>query len=298
MKAVRLAAVMVIAVSVSHAADAQQPLADSTRTALHRVFAPWAASDGPGCAVGASRNGEVVFQNGYGMANLELDAPITPASIFHVASVSKQFTAAAVMLLAREGRLSLDDDIRTHLPELPDLGHRVTIRHLLQHTSGIRDQWDLLIMARGRFEENRITEDGPALIPLSARRFAVTGQATEIEIAGDTLRMISTAPWPVRSPRLLFRREPARMQRADLERLAGTYYGEELGATYTVRATDTGIVLRTRWSQDLSAAPLYGDIFGGDFWLLAFNRNGQRLADGFTMNSGRVRGVRFTRVAP
>jgi CubicO group peptidase (beta-lactamase class C family) len=73
--------------------------------------------------------------------------------------VSKQFTASAIMLLAADGKLSLDDDIRKHLPEIPDYGHPITIRHLLTHTSGLRDQWDLLIMARGgRFEEDRITE--------------------------------------------------------------------------------------------------------------------------------------------
>ncbi|WP_420128770.1 serine hydrolase domain-containing protein [Longimicrobium sp.] len=140
-------------------AAAQQPMNDSTRVALNRVFAAWSAADGPGCAVGVSRGGILVFQNGYGLANLETESPITPASVFHVASVSKQFTAAAVMLLARDGKLSLEDDVRRHLPELPDYGHRITLRHLLTHTSGLRDQWDLLSMARGRFEENRITED-------------------------------------------------------------------------------------------------------------------------------------------
>jgi CubicO group peptidase (beta-lactamase class C family) len=143
---------------------AQQPsnpasaTADSTRVAVNRVFAPWTATDGPGCAVAVARDGRVVHQNGYGMANLETGTPITPASVFHLASVSKQFTAAAVLLLAREGKLTLDDDIRKHITELPDYGHRITIRHLLNHTSGLRDQWDLLAMARGRFEEDRITE--------------------------------------------------------------------------------------------------------------------------------------------
>ena len=136
-----------------------QSLPDSTRVAINRVFAAWSASNSPGCAVGVSRNDQTLFQNGYGMANLEHDVPITPASIFHVASVSKQFTAAAIMLLAADGKLALDDSIRKYLPELPDYGHLITIRHLLTHTSGLRDQWDLLIMARGgRFEENRITE--------------------------------------------------------------------------------------------------------------------------------------------
>ena len=139
-------------------APAQQSLPDSTRIAINRVFATWSASNSPGCAVGVARNGEPLFQNGYGMANLEHDVPITPASIFHVASISKQFTAMAIILLAAEGKLSLDDSVRKYLPELPDYGHPITIRHLLTHTSGLRDQWELLAMARGRFEENRITE--------------------------------------------------------------------------------------------------------------------------------------------
>jgi CubicO group peptidase (beta-lactamase class C family) len=142
----------------SPAPQAAPPGADSVRTAIDRVFAPWTATDGPGCAVAAARDGRVVHQGGYGMANLETATPVTPASVFHIASVSKQFTAAAILLLARDGKLSLDDDIRKHLPELPDYGHRITIRHLLTHTSGLRDQWDLLALARGRFEENRITE--------------------------------------------------------------------------------------------------------------------------------------------
>lgn len=138
---------------------AQQPANDSMRVAINRVFAPWTSSNGPGCAVGVSRNGSVMFENGYGMANLEHDIPITPSTIFHVASVSKQFTAAAIMLLVADGKLSLDDDIRKYVTEVPAYPQTITIRQLLQHTSGLRDQWDLLIMARGRFEEDRITED-------------------------------------------------------------------------------------------------------------------------------------------
>ena len=140
-------------------APAPQNLPDSTRVNLNKVFASWTTTSGPGCAAGVSRNGQTVFENGYGMANLEHDIPISPISIFHVASVSKQFTAMSVMLLAADGKLSLDDDIRKYLPEIPSYGPTITIRHLLNHTSGLRDQWDLLIMARGRFEENRITED-------------------------------------------------------------------------------------------------------------------------------------------
>ena len=98
----RLAA---LALAALPAALAAQGLPDSTRIGINRVFAAWSATNSPGCAVGVARNGAVIFQNGYGMANLELDVPITPGSIFHVASVSKQFTAMAVMLLAADGKL-------------------------------------------------------------------------------------------------------------------------------------------------------------------------------------------------
>jgi len=138
-------------------AEAQQR-ADSVARAVDRAFDSFRDNDGPGCAVAVSRNGTVVLERGYGMANLETATPIQPSSIFHVASVSKQFTATAILLLERDGKLSLDDDIRRHLPEIPDYGTTITIRHLLTHTSGLRDQWDLLALGRGRFEENRITE--------------------------------------------------------------------------------------------------------------------------------------------
>jgi CubicO group peptidase (beta-lactamase class C family) len=132
--------------------------ADSLTRAVDRVFENWRNTDGPGCALGVGRDGKVVLERGYGMANLETDTPIRPTSIFHVASVSKQFTAAAIMLLERDGKLSLDDNIRKYLPEIPDYGTPITIRQLLTHTSGLRDQWELLALARGRFEEDRITE--------------------------------------------------------------------------------------------------------------------------------------------
>jgi CubicO group peptidase (beta-lactamase class C family) len=531
-------------------AAAQQPVNDSTRVALNRVFAAWSAADGPGCAVGVSRDGTPVFQNGYGLANLETETPITPSSVFHVASVSKQFTAAAVMLLARDGKLSLDDDVRRHLPELPDYGHRITLRHLLTHTSGLRDQWDLLAMARGRFEENRITEDdvleivgrqrglnfvpgteylysntgytlaavvvrrvsgrslrefaderifqplgmtdthfhddytmvvkgraagyarrpaggwrvslpnydtygatslfttvgdllkwdanfatprvgdegmwremmasgvlaggdttgyglgiateeyrgtrlvghggadagyrtflghfpehemsvvvlcnaaqsnpsaltrsvadvllgdrlapapepptarvtlapeelsalagvyvhpvtgapyfitrrgdtlvagrtaGPALVPMGERRFRVGTQPVELEFTPDGRLVQTVLAWPRRTPVTLRRQELAQPSRAELEAYAGTYHSEELGATYTVTATDSTLVLRTRWGAERTVRPAYGDTFFGDF-LLAFTRGRGGRVDGMRMSSGRVRGVRFERL--
>ncbi|HYD51327.1 MAG TPA: serine hydrolase domain-containing protein [Gemmatimonadaceae bacterium] len=524
---------------------AQHP--DSLRAAIDRAFAPWTAAEGPGCAVAVARDGALLHAKGYGMANLETVTPITPSSVFHLASVSKQFTAFAILLLEKEGRLSLDEDIRKHLPEIPDLGHRITIRHLLHHTSGLRDQWDLLIMARGRFEENRITTpdvleivsrqkalnftpgaeylysntgytlaaeivrrvsgkslrdfsaerifrplgmtetqwqddytrvvrnraaayarqrdgawhvslpnydtygatslfstvgdllrwqrnfdsvvvgdraildamrrrpvlangdtsdyglglsmnpmrgvpmiahggadagyrtmlarlpeqkldvvvlcnaasanpgelalaaarpflpqvtqaaattptppvtvavaemlrhagvyrshtgsllfvsvrgdslfigrtSGPTLVPIGPRRFRVTGQPDEAEFLTDGT-MLQHFPGR-RAPARWTRHEPVRRSDVVLTDYAGTYHSEELGATYTVTPNDSGLVLRTRWSNEMPITPVYRDTFGGRY-LVDFTRaNGT--VDGFLVSSGRVRKVRFTRVA-
>ena len=199
---ITLAAVAAVAAVTALAgpALAQQSERDSLRIAINRVFAPWTSTNAPGCAVGVSQNGNVVFENGYGMANLEHDVPITPASIFHVASVSKQFTAAAIMLLVREGKLSLDDEVRKHVPEVPAYPQRITIRQLLHHTSGLRDQWDLLIMARGRFEEDRVTEDD--VLEIVSRQKALNFEPgteylysnTGYTLAGAIVRRVSGKP--------------------------------------------------------------------------------------------------------
>jgi len=120
---------------------------------VDKVFSRWAKYDSPGAALAIVSGGEVVYKQGYGMANLEYDVPISPNTIFHVASVSKQFTAMAVALLVEDGLLSLDDNIRDHLPEVPDFGPAITLRHLAHHTSGLRDQWELLILGGWRMDD-------------------------------------------------------------------------------------------------------------------------------------------------
>jgi CubicO group peptidase (beta-lactamase class C family) len=122
------------------AAEAQRAtLPADARAKADAIFARFARTDSPGCAVGASIANEPVFSAAYGMADLEHDAKITAETIFEAGSVSKQFTAAAVLLLARQGKLSLEDSVRKYLPELPAVDEPVKIRHLLNHTSGLRD---------------------------------------------------------------------------------------------------------------------------------------------------------------
>jgi len=111
--------------------------------------------DTPGCAVGVSLNGEVVLRAGYGMADLERSVPITPDSVFESGSVAKQFTAAALILLEQQGKLSLDDPMRKHLPELPEYGAPLTIRHVIHHTSGLRE-WRPLALFSGFPEGTRV----------------------------------------------------------------------------------------------------------------------------------------------
>ena len=122
---------------------AQAPVAEL----VDPVFAEFDSTTSPGCSVGVFRDGEIAYARGYGMADLEHGVPIEPRSIFRIASTSKQFTAATVVLLHLRGDLSLDDDIRKWLPEMRDYGQPITIRHLIHHTSGIRDYLTLMSLA-------------------------------------------------------------------------------------------------------------------------------------------------------
>ncbi len=141
-------------------AMAQQPPANPTQAeAVDKIFQRWDSLESPGCALSVMQAGQIVYKRGYGMADLDHDIHIGPDSVFHVASLSKQFTATAIVLLAQAGGLSLDDDVRKYLPELPDFGTPITIRNLIHHTSGLRDQWDLLQLAGWRYSLDLITDD-------------------------------------------------------------------------------------------------------------------------------------------
>lgn len=111
------------------------------------VFAEWDRRDSPGCAATVVDDGKQVYRKGFGMASLELDVPIAPETVFYIASTSKQFAAASIALLAEQGRLALDDDVRKYVPELPDYGHTITVSHLVHHTSGLRDYLGLSSLA-------------------------------------------------------------------------------------------------------------------------------------------------------
>lgn len=155
MRALGIAAAVI---SVGVGAVQAQALTPTQIARVDSIFAPFSGTARPGCALGIGRDGETVYLKGYGMSDLQHGLAINPQSIFHVASVSKQFAAIAVALLAQDGKLSLDDDVRKHIPELPSYGPAVTVRHLIYHTSGIRDHWELLGLAGWRYPTDLFTQ--------------------------------------------------------------------------------------------------------------------------------------------
>lgn len=178
---------------------------DAHQASIDALFAEQAVAGTPGGAVSVYQGGKLVFAKGYGTADLESEQPITPQTQFHVASVSKQFTAFSIALLAKEGKVDLDADIRTYLPYVPDLGHKITVRHLILHTSGLRDQWSLFSIG-GQNTEGRVTQQqivnmvsrqqGLNFTPGTEYLYCNTGYTLLAEIvfkvSGKTLREFTT----------------------------------------------------------------------------------------------------------
>jgi CubicO group peptidase (beta-lactamase class C family) len=125
---------------------------------VDKLFARWDRPDSPGCVLGVIKDGKLIYKKGYGMANLEHDIPMAPTTVFNVASASQQFTAMSVLLLAKQGKLLLDDDIRKYLPEMSEYQTPITIRQLIHHISGVRDRIDLMAIA-GRDSDEAYKED-------------------------------------------------------------------------------------------------------------------------------------------
>ena len=138
-----------LAVCAGASAQDTEELPPDVAAKVDAVFKLWNRDNTAGCAVSVARAGETVYARGFGMAHLEQPAPIAPETIFEAGSVSKQFTASALVLLALDGKLSLDDPVQEYLPELPNFGVPITIRHLLTHTSGLRT-FRPLVALRGR----------------------------------------------------------------------------------------------------------------------------------------------------
>jgi CubicO group peptidase (beta-lactamase class C family) len=162
----RFAAAVAAAILLRILAAAAEP--DTQR--IDRIFAAYAKPDSPGCALGVIHDGSFVYRKGYGFGSLEFGVPLSSGSVFYMGSVSKQFTAASIVLAAEQGFLTLDDNVRRYIPELPDYGHPITLRQMLHHTSGFRDVLGLMDLSGRNAEDLHSKEE---LIDLVARQKAL-----------------------------------------------------------------------------------------------------------------------------
>ena len=161
-----------VVVLLSTAAGAQVPNKEKVVAGAERAFEKFTrayVAPAPGCAAAVSVNGETVFEKAFGLADLEHNVPNTSQTIFESGSVAKQFTAAAIVLLQQDGKLSLDDPVRKYIPELPDYGAPLTIRHLLNHTSGLRD-WGAVLGLTGAGRGERVISQDLALDVIAHQR--------------------------------------------------------------------------------------------------------------------------------
>jgi len=154
--------VIAVVVFLSTATWAQVPNKEKVVAGAERAFGKFSqayVAPAPGCAAAVSLNGETVFEKAFGLADMEFNVPNTPQTIFESGSVAKQFTAAAIVLLQQDGKLSLDDPVKKYIPELPDYGAPLTLRHLLNHTSGIRDWGTVLSLTPAGRGDRVISQD-------------------------------------------------------------------------------------------------------------------------------------------
>ena len=145
----------------------------------------------PGCAVGVSLDGRKVYERAFGMAEIEHGIPNTPQTIFESGSVAKQFTAAAIVLLSLDGKLGLDDPVRKHIPELPDYGAPLTIRHLLNHTGGVRD-WGSVLALTGYGRGDRVVSQALAMDVITHQRSLNFTPGAEYSYTNSGYTLLST----------------------------------------------------------------------------------------------------------
>ncbi len=282
------------------------------RSDVDAVFSAWSGTDRPGCALAVAQAGEIVYAHGYGMANLESATPIRPESIFDVGSVSKQFTAMAVIMLSLDGRLSLDDDIRKYLPELPDYGDKITIRHLLNHTSGLRNYTDLFDLAG--VPEVSLTTSRDAL-GLIARQTGVNFHPgdeflysdTNYFLAGEIVYRVTGQSLRQFSAERIF--NPLHMTHTHIndnprELVVGRASGyEPVGAAYQNYMSNfeqvgdgsvmTTVLDLTRWAQNLQTASVGGQAAVNLLTQPGLLNNGVKTAYGMGLFIDEYRGLKW-----
>src|SRR5580765_408296 len=160
----KIAAAVILGFAIQAVAVISTNAQEKQGKAVDEIFADLAKEGSPGCALAVARAGKIIYEKGYGLANIEQNVDISPQTVFDIGSTSKQFTAASILLLEKQGKLSVNDDIRKYLPEIPDYGHKITILHLLNHTSGLRDYLTLFELAGVHVDGVTTDDDALAII--------------------------------------------------------------------------------------------------------------------------------------
>ena len=202
--------------------------------AVDKIFTAWDKPTSPGCALGVLQNGRFIYEHGYGMANLDYDIPNSPRFVYYVGSDSKQFTAASIALLALDGKISLDDDIRKYIPEMPDYGTPITINHLVHHTSGIRDIYGLMSLGGLRLED--VFSDSEAV--------ALIARQKELNFKPGDDYLYSNSGY------FLLGQIVKRVSGKSLREFADERIFQPLGMTHTHFHDDPGHVMLTKLRQD------------------------------------------------
>jgi len=292
---------------------AAQTLTPDVAKKVDGVFAKWDRADSPGCALGVYRGGQIVYKRGYGMEDLNEDVHITPSTVFHVASMSKQFTAASIVLLAQQGKLSLDDDVRKYIPELPDFGAKITIRNLVHHTSGLRDQWELLELAGWRYSKDLITNDDVMSVTTRQKElnfkpgdrhvycntgYTLMGLIVK-RVSGLTLREFTTKNIfePLGMTRTFFRDDHAEIIKHD-----AVGYEQEPGKAFEISITNFDTVGATslhttvedlqKWDENFYAPKVGGAAFVQQMLERGKLNSGEVLDYAFGLEHGTYRGLK------
>ncbi len=228
---------------------------------VEAIFAAYNNPDSPGCAVGIVRDGDFVYKRGFGMGSIELQSPLSPESVFYMGSVSKQFTAASVVLAAEKGYLSLDDDIRKWIPEIPFYGDTITLRQMLHHTSGLRDEIGLLSLAGKPIEDINTT---PEIIDLIARQKRLNfNPGDEYQYSNSNYVLLAEVVHRATGTRF--------------SQFADENIFKKLGMAHTRFYDDRTLVLRGR-------VPAYSPREGGGF-RVDWSTNFEKVGDGGLMSS-------------
>ncbi len=289
---------------------------DELSERVDEIFAAWDSTRSPGVALGVIHHGELVYARGYGMANLEHGVPISPTTVFRIGSTSKQFTAACIGILAIENKISLEDDIREYLPEMPEYPRPVTVEHLVHHMSGLRDYLTLEFAVRGlRGDDYYTPEDSLELLTrqrelnflpgdehlYSNSGYLLMGMIVE-RVTGQTLAEFAQERIfrPLGMDNTHFHDDHTLPVRNRADGYASSEDGFRIANTTLDHVGDGGVFTTVEdlfsWDQ-----AFYSDIFGAELTRLMHQTgsltNGEELEYAFGLSVSERRGLRMVRHA-